>query len=163
MPQGCERAFIIFNTLPWKRTEVVSVKLPKDAKGAFVDANGKTLASSRLKVGDETEWLVKVDEIPPFGYTAIYFVRGGVGRRAISDINAGPNFIENEYYRISANRNGTLDILSKADGKVYSGLLLFEDAEDAGDEYDYSPIEETHVITTENEVAKVRVHRCCGW
>lgn len=157
MPQGCERAFIIFNTLPWKRTEVVSVKLPKDAKGAFVDANGKTLASSRLKVGDETEWLVKVDEIPPFGYTAIYFVRGGIGRRAISDINAGPNFIENEYYRISANRNGTLDILSKADGRVYSGLLLFEDAEDAGDEYDYSPIEETHVITTENEVAKVRV------
>lgn len=159
-PSGDARAFIVFNTLPWKRTEVVSVRLPSDAIGTFVSADGKVLAAHRERLGDEAQWLIKLDELPACGYTTIYFLAGRPkGQQMISDISVGANSIENEHYRISSNGNGTLDILVKATGEIYSGVLLFEDAEDAGDEYDYSPIEATQVMTTENERAIVRVRR----
>lgn len=159
-PSDAARAFVVFNTLPWRRTEVVSVRLPSDATGTFVDANGKVLAAHRERYNGEAQWLIKVDELPPCGYATIYFVAGRQrGRQMISDINADASSIENEHYRISANANGTLDIFVKATGETYSGILLFEDAEDAGDEYDYSPIEATQVLTTANERALIRARR----
>lgn len=159
-PSDDARAFVVFNTLPWRRTEVVSVRLPSDATGAFIDANGKVLAAHRERYDGEAQWLIKLDELPPCGYTTIYFVAGRrIGRQMISDINADANSIENEHYRINANANGTLDIFVKATGETYSGILLFEDAEDAGDEYDYSPVEATQVLTTANEKALIRARR----
>ncbi|MDW8026201.1 MAG: glycoside hydrolase family 38 C-terminal domain-containing protein [Armatimonadota bacterium] len=159
-PSMDAKAFIIFNTLPWRRTEVIGIKLPSDGYGKFVDANGKMLAAHRERIEDGVQWLVKVDEIPACGYTTIYFVPGrSKVQQMIGDISVSPNSIENEHYRISANANGTLDVFVKATGETYSGILLFEDAEDAGDEYDYSPIEATQVLTTDGEKARIRTRQ----
>lgn len=156
-PSEDAKPFVVFNTLPWKRTEVIGINLPSDTKGYFIDADGRVLAAHSERRSNGAEWLIKLDEIPACGYTTIYFVPGTIKRRRmISDINVGTNSIENEHYRITANANGSLNILVKATEETYSGILLFEDAEDAGDEYDYSPAEATHVLTTEGEKAAVR-------
>ena len=47
--------------------------------------------------------------------------------------------IENTYYRIAANDNGSLDITDKQTGRTFSEQMIFEDNGDDGDSYNYSP------------------------
>lgn len=157
-PSDDYRAFAVFNPLPWLRSEVVRITLPADARGVWRDVAGRILAAYPVRSGNETCWWVKVNNIPALGYTTIYFDQ--TQRRQpqmITDIQAGSDFIENDLYRVTANPNGTVDILDKTTGKLYKGALLFEDAEDAGDEYDYSPITNTQVLTTADERAVISV------
>ncbi|MGA2490717.1 MAG: hypothetical protein ABSF99_11130, partial [Anaerolineales bacterium] len=54
--------------------------------------------------------------------------------------NARPPYkIENEFFLVTAGRDGTLALLDKRDGRQYTGLNRFVDGGDCGDEYDYSP------------------------
>ena len=51
-----------------------------------------------------------------------------------------PFIIDNEFFQVEASpQDGTLTILDKRTGAVYSGLNRFVDGGDAGDEYNYSP------------------------
>jgi len=47
--------------------------------------------------------------------------------------------LENQYLRATLHPDGTFDLVDKSTGHRYPGLNLLEDAEDIGDEYDYSP------------------------
>ncbi len=47
--------------------------------------------------------------------------------------------LENEFYQIHVNQNGTLSILDKQTQHRYEQVLRIEDGSDDGDEYDYSP------------------------
>ncbi|WGG45397.1 glycoside hydrolase family 38 C-terminal domain-containing protein [Rossellomorea sp. DA94] len=47
--------------------------------------------------------------------------------------------IENEYYSIELDEDGTLSLLEKETGKRHQGLQRFYSTLDAGDEYNYSP------------------------
>jgi alpha-mannosidase len=47
--------------------------------------------------------------------------------------------LENQHLRAVLHPDGTFDLEDKATGRRYPGLNLLEDAEDIGDEYDYSP------------------------
>lgn len=47
--------------------------------------------------------------------------------------------IENQYYQILPNANGTVDLLVKATGQTYENILSLVNEGDSGDEYDFSP------------------------
>jgi len=49
--------------------------------------------------------------------------------------------IENDYFVVKAQKDGTLNLLDKRDGRRYAGLNRFLDGGDCGDEYNYCPPE----------------------
>ncbi|SIQ22605.1 alpha-mannosidase [Halanaerobium kushneri] len=56
-----------------------------------------------------------------------------------SDIAHGSNYIENVFYIVKANNDGTVDITDKINNRTYNNCNRFSDRGDAGDEYTYSP------------------------
>ncbi|MGB9798062.1 MAG: glycosyl hydrolase-related protein, partial [bacterium] len=63
--------------------------------------------------------------------------------------------LENAFLKVDVNPNGTLDITDKRSGQVFRGCNLFEDTEDVGDEYNYSPALNSETITTAGANAQI--------
>lgn len=167
------KPLVLFNPLNWQRTDVVRAQIlfPEgDAvakKFSIVDGVGNHIPYqvvsrkplSRVEIlkyarydAVDVELLGK--DVPGCGYT-VYYVVSGSGEKRISHVKAKQNVIENEFYRVTVNRNGSLRILDKLTKKIYDGCNLFEDTEDAGDEYTYSWIAKSKTFTTKNAEAKV--------
>ncbi len=77
----------------------------------------------------------------PYGVSALYF------RRAEAQPPAPKRsvpYIENEYFRVSLDGNGSFCVTCKENGKSYRGAAKLVDKGDAGDEYTYSwPAQDT--------------------
>lgn len=73
------------------------------------------------------------------------FISGtSIGRSLLSrlqrDASSRPPYrIENEFFVVEAEQQGTLSIIDKRTGTVYRDLNRFVDGGDCGDEYNYSP------------------------
>ena len=80
-----------------------------------------------------------------------YILKSGKGKTTDPVLDAVSNSsdtLENGYYKILVHSNGTFDLMDKTSGSKFTGLNLFEDSEDAGDEYDYAPAPESGTVTT---------------
>ena len=67
-----------------------------------------------------------------------------VGQALIERLQTAPaksshRIIENEFFRVEVEPEGTLRVLDKRNQTLYSGLNRFVDGGDCGDEYNYSP------------------------
>ncbi|MBU4511006.1 hypothetical protein KJ830_08175, partial [bacterium] len=81
-------------------------------------------------------------EIPACGYKtftikAINDLR--MHKEYETDIRAGRDYIENKYYKVIVETNGTITIIDKLNNKIFKNCNRFVDGGDAGDEYTYSP------------------------
>lgn len=56
------------------------------------------------------------------------------------------NIIENRFSKITINQNGTFDLVDKETNHLFKQLNSIEDAGDAGDTYNYSPVSEDVII-----------------
>ncbi|MCD6386492.1 hypothetical protein J7M23_12045, partial [Candidatus Sumerlaeota bacterium] len=105
-----------------------------------------------------------IPELPGMGFETFY-VRGELGSRHRADkdsnrkMKAGNSTsppplklrkqgMENEFYRITINNDGTLNVVDKETGLRLSRVHWFEDRADGGDTYDYSPVDGDRPITT---------------
>ena len=79
-------------------------------------------------------------EIPAMGYTTLY-IKGGEAGLVADAAEDSSRILENNFYKITVNDNGTLTILDKETGKSFDQVLQLEDGSDDGDEYDWSPLE----------------------
>ncbi len=66
-----------------------------------------------------------------------------------------PYRIENEFFVIEVNRDGTLTLADKRDGMRYPGLNRFVDSSDCGDEYNFCPPASDAQITSRLVRARV--------
>lgn len=87
-----------------------------------------------------------------------------VGQQIIARLQAKPAAkrpyqIENEFFRVEAQPDGTLDVLDKTSGGRFTGLNRFVDGGDRGDEYNYSPPEKDRLKTA--WLKGVRVEEGC--
>jgi len=89
----------------------------------------------------------KAESLPGLGYKR-YFLKTGSKSESEKWVHLNSeNFImENELVRIQVFENGSFDITEKNSGKTYSRCHIFEDTEDIGDEYDYSPSQNSQTI-----------------
>lgn len=82
-------------------------------------------------------------DVPACGYAVYQLEQPEPGDRPTRDLEAvritGDRQMENAQVRVLIERDGQVVIEDKASGERYGPLHLFEDTEDAGDEYDYSP------------------------
>jgi mannosylglycerate hydrolase len=167
------KPLLLFNPLNWNRTDLVEAQIlfPQgdkiSKKFSIVDSAGANIPYqvvsrcpvSRMEILKEGKYdAVDVKllgkDVPGCGYSTYYIVPS-VKKRAGARVKAGRNFIENEFIRVRANSNGSLRILDKTTNKVYDSCNIFEDTEDAGDEYTYSYIANSKTFTTRNAKAKV--------
>ncbi len=65
----------------------------------------------------------------------------GTRKEVYPQFEASKNTIINQFYKITFNRNGTLDILDKTTNTLYEQQHCFEDYGDRGDEYTFGRVE----------------------
>lgn len=170
---------LLFNPLAWERSEVVEATIPFDLDDptaenfSLVNPRGEVVSGLQVLGREDVVRLevlkgsrkkgVRVAfpawKVPPCGYRVYYAVPAMEAPAPDGELRLlshGPG-MENDFLQVKINEDGTLNILDKETGKRFEGVHYFEDTEDAGDEYDYSPCHESQTLTSQGQGAKVRL------
>ena len=161
---------VVLNTLNWRRDEIIKTRIfnnnETEPKTNYIiyDSKGMKIYPHTTKLNghgknDELEVSFMARCIPPYGYKVFYITTTNETDSSSTQIKTSPYSIENDLVKVTANNNGTLRITDKSSNQTFDNLLLFEDEEDAGDEYNYSPSKVSMRITTENSKAKIKVDK----
>ncbi len=154
--EGCDK-LALFNLSPYQRSEVINTTITIRANefNLFDDAGNQVeyfITDQRIidpgKIDRQIVHYGNYDPfieydiqfstpVPAMGYTTLHIEAGKQG--AQKAIPNQPNQLDNEYYSITVNDNGTLTILDKQTQQRFEQVLRIEDGSDDGDEYDYSP------------------------
>lgn len=170
----------VFNPLPFKRDGVVESLIyaagqwEDGTRLAVLDHQGRPVPGYGL-VRQEREqefgrplngtgrpvalsFLAK--DLPSCGMAAYYLAPAAA--QAPLDGTAGildDASIENEFFHVAAGADGRLTVTDRRTGHVYPGLHYFEDTEDAGDEYDYSPAPRSLTVGSKEGGARIQSGR----
>ncbi|HOE66959.1 MAG TPA: glycoside hydrolase family 38 C-terminal domain-containing protein [Candidatus Hydrogenedentes bacterium] len=168
---------LAFNTLPTARKEVVRIDIdlvpydePWDSFALF-DENGREVPYELLSVERKNWWealkpfdvmrhAIELEiDLPPFGYRTLY-VRKGAPRPVAPRCTIATKRFENSFYALSISANGSLTLYDKATKTTHKDLLVFEDVEDCGDEYNWSYLDNNSqtFTTAKSRPAIERVH-----
>ncbi|MCH7731696.1 MAG: alpha-mannosidase [Candidatus Marinimicrobia bacterium] len=97
----------------------------------------------------------RAEDLPPFGYK-VYKLTPGLEEQ-VGGLAVGDKTIENEFYKVRVQDDGSLIIEDKETGEIYRNFNHFEDSGDAGDEYNYSPPKKQEVFTSKGIRADIRL------
>ena len=169
-----EITFTLFNTLPSKRSEVIEVEtFITERPFTLKDADGRTLHYTVKSKTDVTDYvlaqqislnpskevympkqvwkavlLIEAVDLPSVGYTQVSMVFDEFSESILEKTEG--RVIENTFYRIAANDNGSLEITDKQTGRTFSEQMIFEDNGDDGDSYNYSPPREDLYVSSKD-------------
>jgi len=105
-------------------------------EGVFPYPSDRLLRTTRLLVASHP---------PPLGYEALTLSRGR-GATEGSVVRAARRgeipWIENEALRVEVEAGGSLSVVHRASGRRWSGLARLESEADAGDTYNFGPLDE---------------------
>jgi len=154
------KALVVFNPLFWQRSDSVSVMVPASSTPgncALRNADGEAVPVQIVRKGDSLAEMTFLARVPALGY-GTYFIDSNEGE-TLSELSAEirPRTMESNFFRIKINPNGSLNIQDKSTGFEYKGCNVYEDGEDSGDEYDYSPIKGGRTITSRSTKANVKI------
>ncbi|MBE1276713.1 mannosylglycerate hydrolase [Enterovibrio baiacu] len=93
--------------------------------------------------------------VPAMGFTTLHIQGNEAGTQKA--VEQGDDVLENAFYRITVNANGTLDIFDKETNTRFEQALRIEDGSDDGDEYDYSPSRKEWLIYSDEFEAKTAI------
>lgn len=145
---------VLFNDLPWERTEVVPVWAAlqdvtatnlavRDGRGNAIpyqpmDINWYTPTTFR-----EANLLVRA-RVPAMGYTTLYF-EPAPGRIGVPDVSTSAPTLETEFATLEFSGHGVESLLDKQTGVHYPfpGNIIFNEIEDTGP-YFYGPVVKTY-------------------
>ena len=174
---SCDKALdkvVAYNLLPYARTCLVKTSLITRMKNFILqDATGKEIEYRILNKEEVDAGLVDrqivhygnydpfveytielVDTLPAMGFNT-YLI---INKEANMDLDVTTaNHLENEFYNITVNQNGTLTILDKETNTTYNDVFLMEDGSDDGDGYDFSPLVDDFIITSKDIQANVQI------
>lgn len=154
--EGCDK-LALFNLMPYEREEIINTTITIRAQSFdLFDEDGNQIEyfiqdQREIDPGKIDRQIVHYGNYDPFveydiqfkytvpamGFTTLHIKGNETG--LLKEATTGDNVLENEFYHINVNTNGTLTILDKASGHTYEQALKIEDGSDDGDEYDYSP------------------------
>jgi mannosylglycerate hydrolase len=174
--EGARAAVVVFNPHSWTVTDVAKLHIefpvsPDQTIHNIIvrDETGKIVASQleNIKVSlpyhphplNQLVWSgdisISAENVPPLGYKTYYLEEVRETKRISTLLIATPTSLENAFLRVDMNPNGTIDITDKRSGQVFRGCNLFEDTEDIGDEYNYSPAPNSETITSSGANAHI--------
>ena len=180
MPAGEGDKLVCFNLLPYPRQDVINTTLRiRASQFSLRDSAGNAVAyfiraAREIDPGLVDRQIVHYGNYEPFMEYDIQLYQalpamGYVTLTVVPEIalqKTPPAYtdalLENSFWRIDINPNGTLKMRDKQTGLVYDQVLTLEDGSDDGDEYDYSPSRDEWIIaSTEGEHQVSVIHE--GW
>lgn len=172
----------VFNLLPKVRGGIVSQAIYSPSRNFLIqDPVGKNVpyeinaiedvtklvnsATIQLNPGQKIYRPAKVyrlqldlqfDKLPAFGYQQFYLIPLADHEVALTSKQTVQT-IANEFYRISVNDDGSLNILDKMNQHLYKNQAIIEENGDDGDSYNYSPAKNDLVIYSTSQKHQVQV------
>lgn len=171
-----------FNLLPYDRDEIIRGEIITKMKNfKLVDDEGKEydfdiLSEEIVDAGlidrqivhygnydPFVKYTIEVkDVIPAMGYKTYIIVETERNIEESQNLTVenkatSKNKVENKFFKVTVNENGTLNILDKKTGFEYKDVLLVEDGSDDGDEYDFSPLADDFVVYSNDVKANIEV------
>jgi alpha-mannosidase/mannosylglycerate hydrolase len=180
---------VVFNPLPYPRTETVrlTVDFPKEATVLDIEVTSSadecvpsrivadhgvvwdyTLPDDRFRETFEARRLtieVLATNVPGLGYETYCVTPVAANGRKheenlVADTPEGcVGVLENEFLKVQIAVDGSLTVTDKAGGATFSGLNVYEDTGDVGDEYVYRAPEKDARLTTAGVEAYVALYR----
>lgn len=156
-----DMTFTVINTLPQKRKDTVIVKTyVLGGKFAIIDENGNDVDYTIIKSRDLTDYVlsqtimldpsrkfyvpdqvlevtmaIKANDVPALGYVQYSIDTKKDSHKETAD----KKVLENEYYAIEVEENGSLTIVDKANNVTYKNQGILVENGDDGDSFNYSP------------------------
>ncbi len=172
--EGCDK-LALFNLSPYERDEVVNTTITIRADSFdLLDENGDQveyfIQDQRVidpgKIDRQIvhygnydpfiEYDIQIKHaIPAMGFTTFHIRANATGKKKIAEQKEA--VLENEFYHIRVNQNGTLSILDKQTQHQYEQVLRIEDGSDDGDEYDYSPSRKEWLLYSDEFNAEIDI------
>lgn len=176
MPQSEEDKLVMFNLTPWPREEVINTTIRlRASQFRLLDDRGNEipycLRSAReidpglidrqiVHYGNYAPFMefdIQLNQIlPSMGYRTLY-IEPHVAGKLLAAEKSSEALLENAFWEITLNDDGTLRLLDKASGLIYDRALEIEESSDDGDEYDYSPSREEWRLTSAQGEHEVEV------
>jgi len=176
MPQCEEDKLVMFNLTPWPREEVINTTIRlRASQFRLLDDRGNEipycLRSAReidpglidrqiVHYGNYDPFMefdIQLNQIlPSMGYRTLY-IEPHVAGKLLAPETTSEALLENAFWEITLNYDGTLRLLDKASGLIYDRALEIEESSDDGDEYDYSPSREEWRLTSAQGEHEVKV------
>ncbi|MCH7616591.1 MAG: hypothetical protein IIB18_01805 [Chloroflexi bacterium] len=163
-PSG-EACAVAWNPLNVSRSDFCTVRVPVregEEPTHAVDESGVAAPLQPVERGlhspvDRRERVVfgfVANEVPALGYKVFRLERR---QTAASTAPAGAAAIENEFFRVTGEADGTLTVEDKRDGRVLRGLNRFVDVGDRGDEYTFDPVPDDRTVDRPSGSVGVKV------
>lgn len=156
-----DMAFTAINTLPQKRKDTVIVKTyVPGGKFAIIDEKGNDVDYTIIKSRDLTDYVlsqtimldpsrkfyvpdqvlevtmaIKANDVPALGYVQYSIDTQKDSHKETAD----KKVLENKYYTIEVEENGSLTIVDKANNVTYKNQGILVENGDDGDSFNYSP------------------------
>lgn len=156
-----DMTFTAINTLPQKRKDTVIVKTyVPGSKFAIIDEKGNDVDYTIIKSRDLTDYVlsqtimldpsrkfyvpdqvlevtmaIKANDVPALGYVQYSIDTQKDSHKETAD----KKVLENKYYTIEVEENGSLTIVDKANNVTYKNQGILVENGDDGDSFNYSP------------------------
>ena len=181
MPQSDADKLVMFNLMPWPREEVINTTIRlrasqfrlRDEKGNEIPCFIRSARELDPGLIDRQivhygnyepfmEFDIQIRQIlPSMGYRTL-FIEPNVAGKVLPAVKNTESLLENAFWQIDLNDDGTLRLRDKETGLIYDRVLELEESSDDGDEYDYSPSREEWRLTSAQGEHQVKVtHE--GW
>lgn len=175
MPEGQGDKLTLFNLMPYPRQEVINTTLRiRAAQFSLRDSAGNPVeyfirAAREIDPGLVDRQIVHYGNYEPFmeydiqlcqvlpamGYLTLDVIPEEGQQKSLPPQTEA--LLENAFWRIDINPDGTLKMQDKQTGLIYDRVLTLEDGSDDGDEYDYSPAREEWVVCSSEGEHQVEV------
>ncbi|HHA1718510.1 TPA: mannosylglycerate hydrolase [Enterobacter kobei] len=181
MPQSDADKLVMFNLMPWPREEVMNTTIRlrasqfrlRDDKGNEIpyfirsarELDPDLIDRQIVHYGNYEPFMefdIQLSQIlPSMGYRTL-FIEPNVAGKQRPAVKNTESLLENAFWQVDFNEDGTLRLRDKETGLIYDRVLEIEESSDDGDEYDYSPAREEWRLTSAQGEHQVEVtHE--GW
>lgn len=167
MPQSDADKLVMFNLMPWPREEVINTTVRlrasqfrlRDDKGNDIpyfirsarELDPGLIDRQIVHYGNYEPFMefdIQVSQIlPSMGYRTL-FIEPHLAGNVLAPAKETQALLENAFWQIDLNDDGTLRLRDKETGLIYDRVLEIEESSDDGDEYDYSPSREEWRLTS---------------
>ncbi|OEE70299.1 alpha-mannosidase [Enterovibrio norvegicus FF-33] len=172
--EGCDK-LALFNLSPYERNEVVNTTITiRSQSFSLFDEHGNPVEyfiqdQREIDPGKIDRQIVHYGNYDPFveydiqikhpvpamGFTTLHVQAEQSGQ--YKAVEKQGDVLENDFYRVAVNNNGTLSIFDKETAMTYDQVLRIEDGSDDGDEYDYSPSRNEWLLYSDEFDAETRI------
>ena len=95
-----------------------------------------------------------------FGYKIIDIIENKKPKNDLMYKEVESNIIENQYSKVTIKQDGTIDLFDKETNQYFKSINKLEDCGDAGDSYNYSPVDNDNIITNQKDTnCNVKIKR----